>query len=66
MISRWKISSVENLVPVGFENTGLQVFLTIGARRVTDHAFFFAQLIFNQQRVFPVKRCAACHRPDPL
>src|SRR5512144_1801092 len=46
---------LEALMAIGFDHTRHQLVLRVRARGIAHHAFFLAELLFEEQRVFPVE-----------
>ena len=47
--------AIEFLLAIRHQNSRHQLFLTIRARRIADHAFVVRELAFQQQRIVPLK-----------
>ena len=43
------------LVPIRFQDPGLQLFLTVGVRRIADLPLFAGKLILEEKRIFPME-----------
>ena len=49
-----------------FEHARRELVLRVGLRGVAHHAFFFRELLVEEQRVFPIELRGGCHDVSPV